>query len=336
MNTHTAAPADTITAVAELDPRLLDDPATRVLVDIGAQHITEVTDRYGSPSDLRWASGTVEKDVPMAYHNAGSDGHSSVGALGAGVPRSVLQIAAAVNAAAGRELVTPRVRAATFAAAAAHDHTQLCGRSLMPEGQRDGCGDERLSADTAHARCLAAGVPADTAHMVRQAIAATAFNPETRAQSVDYDQDPELVLAQELTANADLLSLAVRRGPLSSLEHVAEALALRQHGRIIQRRLPAATSINNLLWLLDCIGGDTELRAAFVTSVEGQARFYEGHRYSDRHIRELCGGAGIDDLFPGRAENAETLRIFVGLLGEGHTPGELWHQARVIAGYTQR
>lgn len=336
MNTHTAAPADTLAAVAELDPCLPGAPATRVLVDIGAQCIVEVTDRYGSPSDLRWASGTVEKYVPMAYHNAGSDGHSSVGPLGAGVPRGVLKIAAAMNTAAGREVVTPRVRAAAFAAAAAHDHTQLCGRALMPEGQATGCGDERLSADTAHARCLAAGVPADTAHMVRQAIAATAFNPETRTQSVDYDQDPELVLAQELTAAADLLSLAVRRGPLSSLEHVTEALGLHQHGRIIQRRLPAATSINNLLWLLDCIDGDTELRAAFAASVQGQARFYEGHQYSDRYIRELCGGAGIDDLFPGRAENAETLRIFVGLLDDGHTPAELWHQSRVIAGYAQR
>lgn len=335
MNLQTAAPADTIAVVAELDPILLDDPATRVLVDIGAEFIAEVTDRYGSPSDLRWASGAIESDVAMTYHNGGADGHSSVGPLGAGVPRAVLQIAAAMNQAAGSEVVTPLARAAVFAAAGAHDHTQLCGRALLPEGKTPGCGDERISAGTAHARCLAAGVPADTAHMVRVAIGATAFDPTMRTQNVDYSLVPELILAQEITAAADLLSLAVARGPLSSIEHVAEALCLHQHDRIIQRRLPLATSITNLPWLLDCIGEDTELRAAFTASVEGQARFYAGHTYSDRRIREVCG-SGIDDLFPRRAENTETLRIFVRLLDEGRTPAELWHQARVTAGYAHR
>lgn len=324
---------DILAAVTDLDPILLEDPHTRTLVKVGAEFLTEITGLYGTPDRPRWFSGIVETGVLMCYHNGGADGHSSVGPLGAGVPRAVLQIAAAMDRAAGHQTVDTIVRAAAFTAACAHDYTQLCGRSLLPEGHGPGHGDERLSADAARARCLAAGVPAEFAHLVWECVTATAFNPVTRAQNVDYDQDREWVLAQELTAAADLLSLTGRRGPLSSLEHIGEALCLRQHDRIIHRRLPdAPTVISTPLQLLDRIEDDPELRAAFITSVRGQAAFYAAHRYSDTMIRTVCG-AGIDELFPGRARNVELLEAFVGLLDAGHTPSSLWHRARDLAGY---
>ncbi|WP_433734893.1 hypothetical protein ACQP0C_41765 (plasmid) [Nocardia sp. CA-129566] len=323
----------TLDAVADLDPSLLADPHTRVLIELGAQFITEVTDRYGSPAAPRWASGTVETDVLMCYHNGGTDGHTSAGPLGAGVPRGVLQLANAVNSTAGREVIDPLLRAAAFTAACAHDHTQLCGRSLLPEGQGPDRGDERLSAETARIRCLDTGVPAEVADLVHVAITATAFDPETRSQNVDYDAYPDrVVLAQEMTAAADLLSLATRRGPLSSLEMVCESLCLHQRGRLVQQQLPAAAAINNPAWLLDCIDVDPELHAAFNEAVVGQAKFFAGHRYSDRAIRQACG-ASVDDLFGGRQANAELLEIFVGLLRDGHSPRELWNCARDMAGY---
>ncbi|MEV4241749.1 hypothetical protein AB0J47_42145 [Nocardia sp. NPDC049737] len=321
----------TLDAVADLDPHLLDDPQTRKLVDIGAQFAAEVTERYGSPDVPRWASGDHETDVLMCYHNGGLDGHTSVGALGAGVPRGVLQLASAVNAAAGQEVIDPMLRAVTFVAACAHDHTQLCGRSL-PE-RHGHLGDERLSADTARARCLIAGASAEVADMVFSAVMATAFNPTSKAQNVDYANAGRVVLAQEVTAAADLLSLAHRRGPLSSLEMVCEGLCLHQHGRLVQQRLGwAATSITGPAWLLDVIEVDAELRAAFIESVIGQSKFFAGFRFSDHAIREVCG-SGIDDLFDGRESNASMLEIFAGLLRDGHSPREVWNCARDMAGY---
>lgn len=322
-----------IAAVADLDPVLLEDPATRPLIEVGATMIGDVTARYGTPDAPRWASGSVETDVLMAYHCGGTDGHTSVGPLGNGVPRGVLLIAAAINSATGREVVDPMLRAATFVAAAAHDHTQLCGRALLPEGQGEHHGDERLSAVTARQRCLDAGAAPAVADLVYRAVMATAFDPETKAQNVDYAAGSQrVVLAQEITAAADLLSLTARRGPLGSVEMVCESLCLRRSDRLVQRRLQLDTSVNSPLWLLDRIDADTELRAAFAEAMAGQAKFFAGHRYSDQRIREVTG-AGIDDLFPGRRDNVAQLDSFVGLLADGHSPRELWTAARALAGY---
>lgn len=325
---------ETVQAVIDLDPQLLDDPTTVTLIELGAQLICEVTDRYGSPAAPRWVSGEVETDVWMSYHCGGLDGHTSTGPLGNGVPRNVLLISAAINAAAGREIVDPTLRAAMFVAGAAHDHTQLCGRALLPEGHGAHRGDEHLSADTARTRCLEVGIASDLADLVHAAVMATAFDPGTKAQNVDYDNPARTVLAQEITAAADLLSLTARRGPLGSIEMVCESLCLRQRGRLVQQQLAAATAINTMPWLLDCIDGDHILRHAFTTAIDGQAKFYAAHQFSDSHIREVCG-AGIDDLFPGRDRNVETLELFGALLAE-HSPRELWNTARDLANQTTR
>jgi hypothetical protein len=316
-------------AVAALDPVLIEDPATRRLIELGSRFIVEVTERFGTPAAPRWASGTVETEVFMAYHNGGMDGHTSVGPLGAGVPRGVLQIAAAINDAAGREVVDPLLRAMLFVAAAAHDHTQLCGRALLPEGHGHHHGDERISAATARARCLEMGTDPETGTLVFVSVLATAFDPVSKRQNVDYDRTDRAVLAQEITAAADLLSLTAPRGPLGSVEMVSESLCLRQRGRMVQTRLPLAASINSVPWLLDCVDRDAELRAAFAEGIAGQIAFYSGHRYSDTRIRAVCG-AGIDDLFPGRPGNVETLELFAGLLAE-HGARELWTCAGDLA-----
>lgn len=318
-----------LAAVAELDPALLETPGTRSLIELGSAFIVEVTERFGTPAAPRWASGTVETDVFMAYHCGGHDGHTSVGPLGAGVPRGVLQIAAAINDAAGREVVDPLLRATLFVAAAAHDHTQLCGRALLPEGHDHHHGDERLSAATARARCLELGADHEVAALAYVSVLATAFDPVSKRQNVDYDHTARAILAQEITAAADLLSLTAPRGPLGSVEMVSESLCLRQRGRMVQRRLPMAASINSVPWLLDCIDTDPELRAAFAEGIAGQIAFFSGHRYSDARIRAVCG-AGIDELFPGRPGNVETLELFAGLLEE-HGTRELWTVAGDMA-----
>ncbi|MFD5357760.1 hypothetical protein, partial [Streptomyces sp. NPDC058657] len=254
------------------------------------------------------------------------------GPLGNGVPRNVLLISAAINAAAGHEVVDPTLRAALFVAGAAHDHTQLCGRALLHEGRGAHRGDETLSATTARNRCMEAGIAPDLAVLVFLSVMATAFDPETKSQNIDPERTPRAVLAQEITAAADLLSLTARRGPLGSIEMVCESLCLRQRGRLVQQQLAAATAINSTAWLLDCIDGDHILRHAFTEAIAGQAAFYAGHRFSDYRIREVCG-AGIDELFPGRERNVETLTLFGQLLAD-HSPRELWTTARDLAGQT--
>lgn len=316
-------------AVAELDPALLEGSATRPLIELGNRFIAEVTERYGTPAAPRWASGEVETEVFMAYHCGGADGHTSVGPLGAGVPRAVLQIAAAINDAAGREVVDPMLRATLYVAAAAHDHTQLCGRSLLPEGQGHAHGDERRSAELARAHCLGIGAHHQVAATAYVSVMATAFDPVSKRQNVDYDHTDRAVLAQEITAAADLLSLTARRGPLGSVEMVSESLCLRQRGRLVQQRLPLAASIDSLPWLLDCIDRDPVLTSAFAEGIAGQIAFYSGHRYSDARIRAVCG-AGIDELFDGRAANVETLRYFAKLLPD-HGARELWTVAGDLA-----
>ena len=129
-----------IVEVQRLDPELLATEETKQLVMLGAEFGREVTEHYGTPAHPKWATGSFETDVFMSYHNGGEDGHTSVGPRGAGVPRNVLIIAEAVNSAAGQEIYSPLMRAAAFCAAEAHDSHQLCGRTLLPEGQGEDTG----------------------------------------------------------------------------------------------------------------------------------------------------------------------------------------------------
>ncbi|MFI8977508.1 hypothetical protein ACIGO9_31830 [Nocardia asteroides] len=323
---------DSITAtVGDLDPELFADPTTTTLVELGAGFISEVTDRYGSPSRPVWATGKLHSEVFMAYHCAGPDGHTSVGPLGDGVPRAALHLTAAINRQANREVLDPLLRAIVFYAACAHDHTQLCGRALLPEGQGSDRGDERLSALEARQRADAAGLPADVGVLAQILVMATAFDPTSRTQNVDYKRTSRAVLAQEVTAAADLLSLTSRRGPLSALEMVCESLTTPSYDRIVHRQFAAATAIHEPAWLLDCISGDPILTCKFRQGLHAQVEFFLTHRFSDPHIRQACG-LGIDELFPGRADNADVLAEYITLLND-HTPRELWNVARTNAGY---
>lgn len=323
-----------IRAAAELDPRLLTDPAAVPLVAAGATLIAEVTDRFGTPSAPRWASGLVEKNVPRTYHCGGLDGHTSTGKQGAGVPRGALLIAQAMNILTRREVIDTELRGITFLAAAAHDHTQGCGRALLAEGQGPGLGDERLSGQTAAVRALSATRDSDAADLAELAVMATAFDPGTGAQNVIYDgHTPREVLAQEITAAADLLSLNMRRGPLSALEMVTESLFLHAKGQIGQARLDwSSHAITSTALMLDHIGDDDELRAAFAEGVAGQIAFFSAHRFTDAAIRDTCG-AGIDQMFPGRTDNIGALETYAGMLRDGHTPRQIWETAREQAGY---
>jgi hypothetical protein len=132
--------------IQALDTELTARPETRQLVEMGVQFGVEITANFGTPDNPRWADGTVEHGVFMSYHNGGPDGHTSVGPKGSGVPRNVLLISHAVNNAAGYEVFDPLMRATAFYSAEAHDEKQLCGRTLLPEGQVAGNGDERMSA----------------------------------------------------------------------------------------------------------------------------------------------------------------------------------------------
>lgn len=348
-----AARVNSLEAVQALDPELLENPDARQLIEMGAQFVGETTDRYGTPDHPLWHEGTVE-NRPMTYHNGGEDGHTSAGEHGIGVPRGALLIAGAVNRAAGREVFDPVARATSFYAGAAHDLDQNCGRALLPEGQQgEDYGDERLSAEAARDRLLAAAdaqeSPVDPA-LANQAyleVMATAFDPNTKAQKISYDaleadpENPDLqqsILGQELLAAADLLSPTSPRGTLGAIENVLEGLASNASGRALQQALEARgiplTGTVEVGQILDVIGEDEELRTQFTNSMNGQANFFGGFQYSDREIRKVTGGQGIDDLFPGRAENAAVLTGFTEALRNGTaSPRDVWQQARVRAGY---
>lgn len=180
------------------------------------------------------------------------------------------------------------------------------------------------------ARAVVSPAVADLAEL---AVQATAFDPRSRAQNVRYsDTIPDrAVLAQEITAAADLLSLTGRRGPLGSVEMILESLCLRQRGQLIQHRIRAFSSIDSTPWLLDLVGDDTELRAEFAKAMASQATFFAGHTYTDLMIRKVCG-AGIDEMFPGREANSATLELWAALLRDNvHTPREIWTIARDLA-----
>lgn len=336
----------TLDEVQVLDAELLTKPETRLLVEMGAQFCAEVTANFGTPDSPKWADGTVDHGVFMSYHNGGSDGHTSVGPKGYGVPRNTLLIARAVNNAAGREVFDPVMRAAAFYGAAAHDEKQLCGRSLLPEGQGAGKGDEHMSAEEALGRYLAVGGDLEIAQQAFDNVMATAFNPKTSVQNVDYiawhtdPSDPYLtqkVLGQELTAAADLLSPTSMRGLLGSFEYYVENMGLGLKGRIIQERMQARgidrDNITSMEQMLKVIEGDDVLQQRFASAITEGAAFLSDYLvYSDEAIRTVCG-RGIDALFPGRAENSSELGRYGDLLHAGVSPVEIWRQARVVAGY---
>jgi hypothetical protein len=338
--------------VRQLDPELLERASTRPLVEMGAQFQAEVTAEHGTPDRPRWYVGTVE-ERPMTYHNGGEDGHTSTGERGIGVPRAVLLISAAVNHAAGREVYSPVERATAFDAGCAHDRDQNCGRALLPEGrQGEGYGDERLSAERVRDQirdldpATAAQLPPNTADRAYDDVMATAFNPETKTQDISYEAwlaDPNneelqhAVLGQELLGAADLLSLTHPRGPVGSVENIVEIMASNVSERMLQVTLQAreisTTGEVSMEQILDVIGEDDTLRAKFTELMGGQSGFFTGFRYSDRVIRAACG-QGIDDLFPGRAENATVLVGFTDRLRNGTiSPREVWQEARTRAGY---
>jgi hypothetical protein len=325
-----------LTSVGELDPTLLEDAQTRLLIELGAKFGHEITQSFGTPTHPKWASGVYETDVFMSYHNGGENGHTSVGELGAGVPRNVLLIANAVNRAAGRPIYTPLMLAGAFYAAQAHDRYQLCGRTLLPEGQGYDRGDERLSAKEAQARYLEAGGDTRVAEYIYHTIMATAFNPETSTQNVGSLPDSsdsvrlQRLLGQELLAAADLLGLASPRGPLCSTEYAVESLCYTQKGRPLQTRLQEMgvnlADITSMTELFELIDQDKELRQMFLESFTAGARFTEQLTYSDRAIREACG-RGIATLFPGHQETTTVLNRYTEQL-QGAPPSTIWQLAR--------
>jgi hypothetical protein len=339
--------AKTLNEVQVLDPELLEHPETRLLVELGAQYGTEVTRDFGTPAEPKWASGEHETGVLMTFHNGGEDGHTSVGPEGVGVPRNVLMIAKAVNEAAGREVFDPMMRATAFYSAEAHDSQQLCGRSLLPEGQGEGRGDERLSAQDARERYQEAGGDENTGNLIHDAVMVTAWNPNTGAQNVQYDAwraDPDnpeatrAILVQELVAAADLLSSVSERGPLGAIEYSFESLCFNQNNQAVQEHLRTQgidpDSITSMEQFVDVVGDDPALRESFAKLIAGQKAFFTTYlKYSDEAIRAACG-RGIDDLFPLRQRNADILEQFAeGLENGTETPRSVWEKARALAGY---
>lgn len=339
----------TVEIVNELDPELADNETTRKLVEMGAVSGYEVTEKYGTPDSPKVASGTFEKNVVMTYHNGGDDGHTSAGEQGAGVPRNVLRIARAVNEAAGREVYPADDRATAFYAAEQHDKIQLCGRSLLPEGQGGlDSGDERLSAEEARQQLLDAGVSEEKAAEAYDLVLSTAWNPQTNTQNVrreDVPLDPRdpqglrVILGRELLTCADLLSPSTERGVLGTVEYAVERLCLVQNGQVMQQRLremdidPAA--IGNMEQLMEVISDDPALTQAFTEVLSGDPAFYADYlRYEDAAIKTVTGGKGIDELFPGqRLLNASTLAQHVMRLEAGTPPVAVWRRARRDAGY---
>lgn len=249
----------------------------------------------------------------------------------------------------------PEMRAVGFYAAQAHDSQQLCGRALREEGQQgEGYGDERLSAEAAKQRYLESvgHDKTDTtdlnASLLYGGIMATAFNPDTKAQNVQYPEEwsddpnhpnnPDIehaILVQELVAAADLLGPTGARGTLGAIENCLEQLCLNDKNRTLQQRLTGlGTTLNNgetvdMEQLLTLIGRDALLKDEFTKGVAGQAAFFSQFlKYSDRAIRLATGGRGIDDLFPGRAENAARLAQFHEALTSGDLePLDVWRTA---------
>ena len=204
-------------------------------------------------------------------------------------------------------------------------------------------GDERLSAEGARDRYTAAGGDSAIADLVYSGVMATAFNPNTSKQNVVYPEDQEVsdgqrssLLVQELVAAADLLGPTGSRGPLGALEYCVEQLCLEQKGRLTQERLGSqGTEINTLSSIEDMLGqidSDPVLKAAFIETASGQAKFFTDFlKYSGVAIKSTCG-KGIDDLFPGRRQNATLLERFYLALQQGQSVSTVWQQAKDMSG----
>jgi hypothetical protein len=340
--THTPEVERALSEIYTLDPELFEYEDTRKLVELGLQYGEYVTKKYGTPAQPKWASGTHEADIFMSYHNGGETGHTSVGTGGAGVPRNVLVIASTVNTEAGGEIFTPIMRATTLYAAFAHDAHQLCGRSLLPEGQGEDRGDERISAEMAHGVLLDAGFSFEIADQAYKYIMATAFNPHTSSQNVQYGEWNEnrsdsiilnSLLGQELIAAADLLSPSLAQGTLGSIAYSVEMMCLHQYGQPLQKRLHemgvSTSNITTMEQMFALISKDDTLREIFHAKVVGQKAFFADYlHYSDKAIRFVCG-KGIDELFAGgRERNVAMLSNYAIALEAGATPLEIWGDAR--------
>jgi hypothetical protein len=327
-----------------LDPELLEySDETKRLVEIGIKSINLVTEKFGSPKNPKWASGSYEQNVIMSYHNAGADGHSGIGCHGAGVPRNVLVVANAINEAAGSEVYDPLSRAIAFNAAAAHDIIQLCGRSLLPEGQVDASrGDERLSAEYARDVYIQSGGNIDIAQKIYDGVMATSFDPNTGSQNVygreHYSNEGDYLsgsLGQELVAAADLFGPTTLRGSLGALEYCIEWLSTFQKENITQARLASVgkspSSISSIEEMVDFIDSDKVLRQALSDTLTGQSKFFKDFiTYSDKTIR-LVSGKGIDELFPGRLNNGDILQGFSDDMKAGKTAMEIYEDAQRIS-----
>jgi hypothetical protein len=331
----------TIAEARALDEQLFARTDTRRMIELGAAAVAELTGHFGIPERPLWASGTVETHVFMSYHNGGLDGHTSVGSTGAGVLRNVLTIARRINESAGREVLTPLVRARAFYAAANHDIVQLCGRALGNEGRGKGRGDERLSAETARA-----GYSSEfkgSARQVYKDVMATAFDHGSDTGQISHYIDYEeldrragvstvtrSLLEQELVACADILNITSKRGPLCSIESAVESMCFARTGRILQARLVAAGAmlgdITSMDQMMRLISDDDVLAVRFGDQIAGSAIFLTKVKFSDRVIRSVCG-AGIDALFEGRVENISIMAEYADALKAGVTPHEVWQRA---------
>jgi hypothetical protein len=333
--------------IQELDPELLTNPQTRQLVEMSVDSGIEITETYGTPEHPKLVSGNYETDIVTPYHSGGEDGHTSFGPLGSGVPRNVLKLSNAINEAAGEEIVEPVDRATGLYAGSKHDSILLHGRALMPEGQGHDRGDERLSAERARDDLLQEGSDPEIATTAHDQVLATAYDPETHAQNVQYGpliEDPansrliKNVLGQEIITGADLLNPTSRRAALGSIEHTVESMCLSREDKVLNQRLEQLgidiASLGSIEDILTIIGDDEVLRQKFIEQCSGEASFFRDHiKYSDTVIRQVTGGKGIDDLSPGREDNATIMDRFVEELHQGRHPVHIWKEARRIAGY---
>jgi hypothetical protein len=331
---------ETLASVQALDPELLIQPDARSIVVAAADIMEQITQAYGSPEQPKLHSGTVHQNVLMAMHNAGPDGHTSVGQGGAGVPRNALRISQEINRATRMPVCGPLFRAKTFYAAAAHDRFQLCGRSLLQPTD----GDERLSADFARHHFPLQGDAIQHADDVFGQVMATAYDPGKGTQNVDYrlfERYPndaralEVTLGQEIVAAADLLHIATRRGVLTATEFALEMLTMQDqtvHERLQRDGIdPATLTLEGLFLVID---RDSTARDNFRALMASQPSFARSVRYTDQAIRQVAK-VGIEEVFDERQPNALILEDFNTQLQEGATVRSLWLQARTLAGYPE-
>jgi len=174
---------------------------------------------------------------------------------------------------------------------------------------------------------------------------ATAFNPALRAQNVDYmqwDLDPRnqvelrAVLGQELTAAADIFHIVTPYGPLRAAEYAVERMCLKAEGQLMQQRLGELgidpVNLATMDDLFELISVDEVLRSKFGELLASDIPFYENVRFSDRAIRAVTRGRGMDLLFPnGRARNIAELKRYLQALREGWAPIDIHREAKDYA-----